>query len=142
MKLLRRAYGLLLAILLVLGLALPALADAPTIPATILFTHDMHSHFLPATDESGQEYGGYARLKTAIDAQKAVHPAAILVDGGDLPLASVRLTAPVPKGRIFDVMEKIRQVRRKAPVNEGDVVIADVLGLGVDVIVTRTVEKA
>ncbi len=66
----------------------------------------------------------------------------ILVDGGDLPLASVRLTAPVPKGRIFDVMEKIRQVRRKAPVNEGDVVIADVLGLGVDVIVTRTVEKA
>ena len=37
---------------------------------TILFTHDMHSHLLPAKDESGCSYGGYARLKTAIDAQK------------------------------------------------------------------------
>ena len=93
MKLLRRAYGLLLAILLVLGLALPALADAPTIPATILFTHDMHSHFLPATDESGQEYGGYARLKTAIDAQKVAHPDALLVDGGDFSMGSLFQTA-------------------------------------------------
>lgn len=65
----------------------------------------------------------------------------ILVDGGDLPLASVRLTAPVPKGRIFDVMKEIRQVRRPAPVHEGEVVIADVLGLGVNVIVTKTVER-
>ena len=93
MKLLRRAYGLLLAILLVLGLALPALADAPTIPATILFTHDMHSHLLPSTDETGAEYGGYSRLKTAIDAQKAVHPAAILVDGGDFSMGSLFQTA-------------------------------------------------
>ena len=93
MKLLRRAYALLLAIVLALGLALPALANAPTIPATILFTHDMHSHFLPATDESGQEYGGYARLKTAIDAQKAAHPDALLVDGGDFSMGSLFQTA-------------------------------------------------
>ena len=33
--------------------------------ATILFTHDLHSHFLPAVDEDGGEYGGYARLMTA-----------------------------------------------------------------------------
>lgn len=64
----------------------------------------------------------------------------ILVDGGELPLASVRLTGPVPKGSIFDVMKEIRQVRRPAPVTEGQVVIPDVLGLGVDVIVTKTVE--
>lgn len=93
MKLLRRAYALLLSIVLALGLALPALANAPTIPATILFTHDMHSHFLPATDESGQEYGGYARLKTAIDAQKAAHPDALLVDGGDFSMGSLFQTA-------------------------------------------------
>ncbi len=65
----------------------------------------------------------------------------ILVDGGELPLASVRLTGPVPKGSIFDVMKEIRQVRRPAPVTEGQVVIPDVLGLGVDVIVTKTVES-
>ena len=55
----------------------------------------------------------------------------ILVEGGELPLASVRLTKPVPKARIFDVMAEIRKVKRTAPV----------LGLGTDVIVTKTVEK-
>lgn len=93
MKLSRRISALLLALLLAAGLALPALADAPTIRATILFTHDMHSHFLPATDETGREYGGYARLKTAIDAQKAAHPDAILVDGGDFSMGSLFQTA-------------------------------------------------
>lgn len=66
----------------------------------------------------------------------------ILVEGGVLPLASVRLTAPIPKGRIFDVMAEIRMVKRRAPVYEGDVVISDVLGLGSDVIITKTVEKS
>ncbi|MDO5416969.1 MAG: DUF1667 domain-containing protein [Lachnospiraceae bacterium] len=65
----------------------------------------------------------------------------VLVDGGELPLASVRLTRPIPKCRIFDVMEEIKKVRRTAPVREGQVVIADVLGLGSDVIITKTVEK-
>lgn len=57
--------------------------------ATILFTHDMHSHLLPANDETGRSYGGYARLKTAIDAQKEQYPDAILVDGGDFSMGSL-----------------------------------------------------
>lgn len=93
MKPLRRACALLPAFLLALGLALPALADAPTTQVTILFTHDMHSHLLPATDESGVEYGGYARLMTAINQQKAAHPDAVLVDGGDFSMGSLFQTA-------------------------------------------------
>ena len=58
---------------------------------------------------------------------------------GELPLASVRLSAPVPKARIFDVMEAINQVELEAPVSIGQVAIPDVLGLGSDVIVTRNV---
>lgn len=64
----------------------------------------------------------------------------VLVEGGELPLASVRLTRPIPKARIFDVMEEIRRVRVTAPVMEGDIVIHDCLGLGSDVMVTKTVE--
>ena len=64
----------------------------------------------------------------------------ILVEGGELPLASVRLSAPIPKAKIFDVMNEIRKVKRTAPVHEGEVVIENVLGLGSNVIVTRTVE--
>ena len=64
----------------------------------------------------------------------------ILVEGGEMPLASVRLSAPIPKAKIFDVMNEIRKVKRTAPVHEGDVMIENVLGLGSNVIVTRTVE--
>lgn len=64
----------------------------------------------------------------------------ILVDGGELPLASVRLTAPIPKARIMDVMAEIRKIRRPAPVHEGDIVAENILGLGSNVIVTKTVE--
>lgn len=65
----------------------------------------------------------------------------VLVKGGELPLASVRLTKPIPKAKIFEVMAEIRRVCVEAPVTEGDIVIHNVLGLGTDVMVTKTVEK-
>lgn len=64
----------------------------------------------------------------------------VLVEGGEMPLASVRLSAPVPKERIFDVMEEIRKVKVRAPVVQGQVIIPGVLGLDCDVIATRNVE--
>lgn len=66
----------------------------------------------------------------------------VLVDGGDCPLVSVRLSAPVPKARIFDVMDEIRGMRITAPVALGEVLIANVLGLGSDVIATRHVHRS
>ena len=65
----------------------------------------------------------------------------VLVTDGELPLASVRLTKAIPKDRIFDVTAEIRKVCLPAPVVEGQVVISDVLGLGSDVIITRSVDK-
>lgn len=66
----------------------------------------------------------------------------VLIDGGELPLASVRLSGAIPKDRIFDVMAEIRRVELPAPVHEGDVVIRDALGLGADVIITKDVDAA
>lgn len=61
---------------------------------TILFTHDLHSHLLPSANETGEgEYGGYARLMTAINAQKTLDPDAILVDAGDFSMGSLFQTA-------------------------------------------------
>ena len=65
----------------------------------------------------------------------------VLVRGGELPLASVRLTSPVPKARIFDVMEEIRKITVDAPVKAGTVLVKGVLGYDSDVIVTKSVEK-
>lgn len=76
-----------------------------------------------------------------VDPQRNI-ASSVLVRGGELPLASVRLTKTIPKARIFDVMDQIRQVTVDAPVEAGTVVIHDVLGLGSDVIVTKTVGAA
>ena len=62
------------------------------------------------------------------------------LEGGTMPLVSVRVTGPIPKAKIMDVMAVIREATVKAPVKIGDVVIADVLGLGVDVVATRNVD--
>ncbi|MDF2908769.1 MAG: yfkN 1 [Herbinix sp.] len=58
---------------------------------TILFTHDLHDNLLPfQTVEDGKvaEYGGYARLKRAIDEEKEIDPEAITADGGDFSMGT------------------------------------------------------
>ena len=86
----RRFSALLLALMLLCSLCVTT-ADAapPANTATILFTHDLHSHFLPQTTADGGESGGYARLKTAIDTEKTWNPDALLLDGGDFSIGSL-----------------------------------------------------
>ena len=86
----RRFPALFLALMLLCSLCVtPVDAAPPANTATILFTHDLHSHFLPQTTADGGESGGYARLKTAIDAEKERHPDALLLDGGDFSIGSL-----------------------------------------------------
>lgn len=81
---------------------------------------------------------GYARQEL-IDPRRTI-ATSILVEGGELPLASVRLTAPIPKDRLLDAVAEIRKIKVTAPVKAGTVVIRDLLGLKSDVIVTKTVD--
>ncbi len=53
----------------------------------------------------------------------------------------VKTKGEIPKQRIFDVMSEIDKTKINAPVAVGDVVIKDVLGLGVDIVSTRDFEK-
>lgn len=85
--------SVLLAVLILMSLCVPVVAAESVQTATILFTHDLHSHLLPARDEDGGEYGGYARLMTVIQQQKEIYPDAILVDAGDFSMGSLFQTA-------------------------------------------------
>lgn len=85
----RLSAWMLVCLLLVSLCTVTADANASTYTTTILFTHDLHSHFLPQMAEGGGESGGYARLKTAIDAEKEKYPDALLLDGGDFSIGSL-----------------------------------------------------
>lgn len=100
MKLPRRIFGLLLALILLAGcLSQSGFASAPSSALTILFTHDTHDHFLPMPAEGGGEYGGYTRLTTALSQQRntpcqldgnqtEAFPT-ITVDAGDFSMGSL-----------------------------------------------------
>ncbi len=63
----------------------------------------------------------------------------VLVKGGELPLASVRLTKPIPKVQVFAAMAEIRKLSVDAPVQAGTVLIENILGYDSNVVVTKAV---
>ena len=52
----------------------------------------------------------------------------------------VRTSAAIPKEKLFEAMQIINQVAVQAPVTVGDVIIKDILGTGVDVLASRSLE--
>lgn len=60
----------------------------------------------------------------------------VRTDFPEAPVLPVRVSADIPKDRIFDVMREINHTVVKERVRRGDAVIQNVLGLGVDVIAT------
>ena len=59
----------------------------------------------------------------------------------EIPVIPVRVSAEIPKERLFDVMKQINQVTADRIYSSGEPVIENVLGLGVDVIVTSDILK-
>lgn len=76
--------------------------------------------------------------------EETLHPkrnlaTSVPVRGTAAKMVSVRLNGAVPREMIFPILAEIARLRPEAPVRRGQVLIADVLGTGVDVIATRTV---
>lgn len=54
-----------------------------------------------------------------------------------------RISANVlPKGKIADCVAVLQGVTVQAPVKAGDVIVPDILGLGVDIVASRDMGKA
>lgn len=75
-----------------------------------------------------------------IDPRRTIS-SSVLVRGGELPLASVRLTAPIPKARIFDAMREIKNLAVDAPVEAGTILVENFLALGTNLVITKSVAK-
>ena len=63
--------------------------------------------------------------------------ATVVSEGLSLKLIPVRTNKPIPKKYILKAMDEIRKVKVKTPVEVGDIIISDLLGLGVKVVATR-----
>ena len=63
------------------------------------------------------------------------------VTGGPVDRVSCKTKTPVPKGKIFDVMDEISSASCTAPVKIGDVLIEDCAGTGVPVVATKDVSE-
>ncbi len=65
----------------------------------------------------------------------------VRVSGGVLAVVSVKTKEDIPKDKIDACMKALKEVEVTAPVQIGDIVLADVAGTGVDVIATKHVPK-
>lgn len=55
-------------------------------------------------------------------------------------LVSVKTSGQIPKGKIFEVMEEINKIAVDAPTRIGDVAKKNILGLGVDILITKNID--
>jgi CxxC motif-containing protein len=65
----------------------------------------------------------------------------VIVEGGDIPMLSVKNRQPIPKARIMDVVQAVHSVKMQAPVKVGDVVLTNAANTGVDFVATRVIRK-
>lgn len=89
------------------------------------------------TCKRGEDYA-----KKEVTNPTRIVTSSVHVKGGEIEMVSVKTRSDIPKGKIFAIMEEIRQVTVEAPVAIGDVVVPDCAGTGVDVIATKDVAKA
>lgn len=61
------------------------------------------------------------------------------VEGGSMPLVSVKTDRSIPKPLVGAAMRAICTVRVKPPVRTGDVIVRNLLGTGANVVATRDV---
>ena len=64
----------------------------------------------------------------------------VIVEGGTVPMVSCKTASDIPKDKIFDVINALKEVVAKAPVTIGDILLVDVAGTGVDIVATKNVE--
>ena len=95
-------------------------------------------------DEAISITGNTCKRGADYAAKEVTHPTRIVtstvcVEGGSIPMVSVKTEHDIPKENIMEVMNDINTVTVKAPVHIGDVVLKDVAKTGVDVVATKEI---
>ena len=105
------------------------------IGCAVTVTLDDNNEVVSVTGNTCKRGDSYAR-------QECTHPERMLtstvkVTGSRLPVVPVKSAKPVPKELLLDCMQEINRVTVQAPVHIGDVVLANILNTGVDILATN-----
>jgi CxxC motif-containing protein len=73
---------------------------------------------------------------------RRVMATSVRIKGGRWPRLPVKTSGSIPKAMVREVARAVRPVVVEAPIRIGSVVLANVLGTGVDIIATRDMERA
>ena len=86
------------------------------------------------TCKTGEKYA-----QKALTNPTRIVTSTVRVTGGTLGMVSVKTSADIPQGKIFDCVKELQAIDVPAPVAIGDVIIPDVCGTGVSIVATKNV---
>jgi len=72
-----------------------------------------------------------------IENPQRILTSSVLTQDLSLKIVPVKTDRPIPKKDLLKAMEEIKKIRLKKPVAVGDIVMKDLLGLGVNLVATR-----
>lgn len=88
------------------------------------------------TCKKGEIYG----KKEVTDPRRTV-TSTVKILKGNHPVLSVKTNGDIPKDKIKQCMKEIKKTVVSAPITEGEIVVKDVAGTGVNVIATKNIKK-
>ena len=65
----------------------------------------------------------------------------IAINGRECTRLPVITSKPVPKGKLMEIMKALKGVEVRVPVKIGDVIVADILSTGSDIIASKSVTE-
>jgi len=71
---------------------------------------------------------------------KRILTTTLQVENGILPLIPVRSDNPLPKAKLFDCMEYLSTLKVTAPIKMGQILVENILQLGINIIASRDLE--
>lgn len=84
----------------------------------------------------GKDYG----FNEVTNPQRVV-TSTVRTESKKFPRCPVKTNGTIPKGKMFEAMRMLDDITLKTPISEGDAIIKDLFGTGVDFVTCKSIEK-
>ncbi|MBU3811526.1 MAG: DUF1667 domain-containing protein [Candidatus Niameybacter stercoravium] len=65
----------------------------------------------------------------------------VYVTGGSFPVVPVKTERAVPKEKLFEILQILKPITCTAPIEIGEIIVENVLGLGLNIIATKSISN-